>query len=188
MLLQRAAREHRALVTLIGALVVVNLGLYAAAIYPLSRQVASVSERTQAADTELAGAQLARTQAAAALTGTSQASSDLERFYRDVLPPDLTAARRIVYLRLEQIARQAGLQAQSSNTELVTEREQVLTRLRIQMALTGNYRAVRDFIHRLERASEFLVIQGVALQESDDESAPLALQLQLATYYKWSAQ
>jgi Tfp pilus assembly protein PilO len=183
-LVRRAAREHRVLVTLIAVLVVVNVALYAAAIYPFSRQVASVSERTLDAEMELAAAQLARTRAAGALSGTSQASMDLELFYRDVLPADLTAARRVIWPRLQQIARQAGLQAQSSNAGLATDREQALTQLLIKMELTGSYRAVRDFIHRLERASEFLVIQRVALQESNEESAPLTLQLDLATYYK----
>ena len=183
-LVRRAAREHRVLVTLIAVLVVVNVALYAAAIYPFSRQVASVSERTLDAEMELAAAQLARTRAAGALSGTSQASMDLELFYRDVLPADLTAARRVIWPRLQQIARQAGLQAQSSNAGLATDREQALTQLLIKMELTGSYRAVRDFIHRLERASEFLVIQRIALQESNEESAPLTLQLDLATYYK----
>ena len=187
-LLRRAAREHRALVTLIGVLAVINIGLYAAVIYPLSRQVDNVSERTDAANTELAAAQLARTRASSALTGTSQASKDLELFYRDVLPVNLTAARRIVFPRLEQIARQAGLQAQSANADLATDREQALTHLLIKMELTGSYRAVRDFIHRLERASEFLAIQRIALQESNEESAPLTLQLELATYYKGGAE
>jgi hypothetical protein len=183
-LIRRALHEQRPLVLATGALLLLNAVVYAAVIYPLSSRVNSVTERTQLAETELANARLARTRAESALTGKSQASRKLEVFYREVLPAGLPEARQMMHPRLEQIARAAGLEARSSNWELETERGRLLTQVVIDMDLAGGYREVRDFIHRLERAPEFLVIDRIALQESDVDDEALALKLKISTFYR----
>ncbi len=43
--------------------------------------------------------------ARATVTGKGQADAELKKFYSDVLPPDLSGARRITYLPLEHLAR-----------------------------------------------------------------------------------
>jgi hypothetical protein len=52
------------------------------------------------------------------------------------------------------------------------------------MVLEGEYRNVRRFIHDLETAPEFVVIEDVALAEGTDSDAPLTLTLQLATFFR----
>jgi len=43
---------------------------------------------------------------------------------------------------------------------------------------------VRTFIHALETAPEFVVIDDVSLREEDAEDGLLQLALQLSTYYQ----
>ena len=186
-LLRRAAHEQRTSLVAIGVLLLLNVGVYLAVIRPLSQRVSSVAERTQVAEGELAAARLAQTRATAALTGKSDASRKLESFYHDVLPADFPAARNLFFPWLDQVARQTGLESSSSSVDVRSDRDRRLTQFSIQMELTGRYGAVRDFIHRLERASEFIVIDSVALSENAAENA-LSLKLELSTFYRGNAQ
>jgi len=186
-LIRRIAREHRHLVIPIVVLVALNAVLYGAFIFRLSRRVGNVTERTQQAENELATARFAHTRAAGALNGKSSASRELDRFYRTVLPADLVAARRLVFPRLETLAEQVDLRASNAAWDQVKERDRTLQELKIHMQLTGSYAGIRDFIHRLERSPEFVVIERVVLKENTD-AAPLSLQIDLSTYYKEEAR
>jgi len=186
-LLRRAAHEQRTALVAISVLLLLNVGVYLAVIRPLSQRVSSVAERTQIAEGELAAARLAQTRAKAALTGKSDASTKLESFYHDVLPADFPAARNLFFPWLDQTARQSGLESSSSSVDVLSERDRRLTQFSIQVDLTGRYAAVRDFLHRLERAKEFIVIDSVELSEGVDENV-LSLKLELSTFYRGSAQ
>jgi Tfp pilus assembly protein PilO len=169
-------------------LIAVSVILLAAFIVPLSRRVGNVTERTQQARNERATAAFANKRVRDALNGKSQASQELTRFYRDVLPADLVAARRLVIPRLEQMAEKAGLKATNATFEQMKERDHTLRELRIHMNLTGSYASVRDFIQHLQHSPEFLVIDRIVLKESDVDKAPLALQVELSTYYREKGQ
>jgi hypothetical protein len=168
----------------IAALIVLNVILLAAFIVPLSRRVSNVTERTQQARNEQATAEFAYKRVRDALTGKSQASEELVRFYRDVLPADFTSARRLLFPRLNQMAEKAGLKATNATFETVTERDNTLQELRVRMMLTGSYAGVREFIQQLQHTPEFFVIDRVVLKESDIDTAPLSLQLELSTFFK----
>jgi hypothetical protein len=183
-LLRRIVSEHRRVMIPIAALIALNVILLAAFIVPLSRRVSNVRERTQQAVLERQTAQVAHTRVSDALKRKSQASTQLTRFYHDVLPADLVAARRLLYPRLDQMAGKAGLRAANATFEQVKEHEHTLQQLRIHMMLTGSYAGVRDFIQQLQRSPEFLVIDRIVLKETDIDKAPLSLQLELSTYYK----
>jgi hypothetical protein len=184
LLLRRIAREHRHLVIPILVLAVLNVVLVVAFIIPRSRRVGNVAERTQMAQNELATARFAHKRVSDALNGKSLASQQLDRFYHMVLPANLVDARRLVFPRLHQMAAQSHLHVTNTTTDHVSERDHALEELRIHMLLTGSYSSVRDFIQHLERSKEFLVINRLVLKESDLEKAPLALQLELSTYFK----
>jgi len=53
----------------------------------------------------------------------------------------------------------------------------------VNMALEGEYRDVRRFIHKLETAPEFVVIESIGLVQAE-KNAPLTLTVKLSTYYK----
>jgi Tfp pilus assembly protein PilO len=184
--LSRIVRERRAVLLPLVVLALVNVGLFAFAVYPLSLRASSLEREAESASRVrlMAGRDLAAARNVA--TGRERADRDLREFYRDVLPPDLAGARRITYARLAQMAREAGLRYDRRRYETDSgEKGATLERLGITMTLEGDYAGVRSFIHALETAPEFVVIEGVSLAERPQgEDVTLTLDLALATYYR----
>jgi Tfp pilus assembly protein PilO len=168
----------------LGIALVLNVLVYALLVYPLSKRVNSVAERTQAAETELTAARTQHALAAATLTGKDKAAKELEAFYTKVLPADLASARQMVFPQLEQLARQSNVRSARTSTDEVFDKEATLTRLKIVMSLVGSYQAVRRFIDALERQPEFFVLDDVTLTEASDPDGELTLKLELSTYYR----
>lgn len=182
-LLRRVLHEHRrAMLPLVVALVL-NVLAYAFIVYPLSRQVSDVAGRDERAARELADARTEHAQASGTLTGKDRAATELTTFYRSVLPSDVSSARRLVYLRLHQLARESGLRYSRMANEIVEERTSTLTRLKTEMELAGAYASMRSFIHQLETSPEFVVIDNVELTE-DDQGGELKVKLDLSTYFR----
>jgi Tfp pilus assembly protein PilO len=183
-LTRRLITEHRRIVLPLGVALVVNVLVYALVVYPLSQRVANVEQRNQAAEAALRAARAEYAQANGTLTGKDRASTELATFYKDVLPPDLSGARRLTQLRLQQLARQSGLTFERAGYNPVPERNNSsLTRLNISMVLSGSYANIRTFIYQLETAPEFVVIDNVSLSEGAD-AGQLSVTLQLSTYYR----
>jgi Tfp pilus assembly protein PilO len=185
-LVRRVAGEHRRLVVPLLIALGVNVIAYIAFVYPLSRRVANIAERDQAAEQALTQARSEHAQASGTLTGKARASTELTTFYTEVLPHDLSGARRLTYLRLAQLARESNLRLESGSYAPVTERGSTLTRLKIELMLSGTYADMRAFIHQLETAPEFVVIDNVELTEGA-EGGVLGLTLELSTYYRNAA-
>ena len=186
-LVRRAAAEHRRLLIGLGIAVLINVGLYAFVVAPLADRVANVAERDRTSEQELARARTEHGEAAGVLTGKSRASAELTTFYSEVLPRDLTGARRLTYLRLAQLARESDLEYRRATYAPVVESGSTLTRLQIQMVLEGTYADMRAFIYQLETSPEFVVIDNVQLAEGA-EGGLLVVTLDLSTYYRNVAQ
>ena len=186
-LVRRVMAEHRRIILPLLAALGVNILAYALIVYPLSQRVANVTQRDRAAEAALAQARAEYGQASGTLTGKAQASTELTTFYNDVLPRDLTGARRLTYLRLAQLARESNLRFQRGSYEPVDERDSTLTRLKVRMVLAGSYADVRTFIHELESSPEFVVIDNVELVEGAD-GGDLVVTLELSTYYRIAAR
>ena len=88
------------------------------------------------------------------------------------------------YARLAQLASDADLRYERRSYEPDANYEGSLQKVKITMVLEGEYRNMRRFIHDLETAPEFVVIEDVALAEGADSDAPLTLTLQLATFFR----
>lgn len=183
-LLRRAVAEHRRLVIALAVAFAVNVLVYALVVYPLAQRVANVEQRDQAAEQALALARTEHAQASGTLTGKARASAELATFYKDVLPQDLAGARRLTYLRLARLARESNLQYERASYDPIIETDSTLTRLQIQMVLSGSYADMRDFIYQLETAPEFVVIDNVQLAEGSDRAGSLVVTLDLSTYYR----
>jgi Tfp pilus assembly protein PilO len=184
--IKRIFDEKRRLIAPLLVAMAAVVVLYAVAVYPLERRVATADERARAAADARRAAERNLHAAQATVTGKDRADDELQRFYKSVLPADQTIARRITYLRLARMARDSGLSAERGTTEVQPLEDSRLWRLRTEMVLAGEYDEVRRFIHRIETAPEFTVIEDVALARADEDSSELVLTLAVATYY-WTA-
>ena len=182
-LIQRVLREHRPVVVPLAVALGVNILVYAVAVYPLSQRVANIQQRDRTAEEQLLAARRDHAQASGTLTGKDRAAAELATFYKDVLPQNLAGARRLTQLRLAQLAREADLKFVRATFEPVNEEKRTLTQLRIEMVLSGTYSDVRAFIHDLETAPEFVVVDNIELGQGA-ESGPLSVTLHLSTYYR----
>jgi len=185
-LVQRIIAERRRAVIGLGAGLLLNGAAFAGLVYPLARRVDTAEQRAAAAKQSLASAQQLNANARATVAGKARANQELRQFYDEVLPANFRGARRITYLRLDQLARQAGLRSEQGNMQEDKERKSLLRRMSAKLILEGEYEDVRQFIHQLETAPEFVVIEEVALKQPEGKG-PLVLTMAIATYYRPAA-
>jgi hypothetical protein len=179
---RRAIHEKRRVIAPLVIALVANVLLYALAVYPLERKAGTAEQLAQIARAARVAAEREQTLARATLEGKDRADRELEKFYAEVLPGGQAAARRITYLRLARLAREAGLEPGRSTFATQAVRGSTLTRLSTALDLQGDYGAIRRFVYLLETAPEFTIIENVTLASS--EGGQLNLTLALATYYR----
>ncbi len=185
---RRVLTEKRRLIVPIVIALVVNIALFAIVLYPLSKKVAGGEQQARAADTALMAAKRDFEAARATVKGKGQADQELQKFYTDVLPPDLSAARRATFLRIEQLAQKSNLRLERETTsEPKPQRDSQLVKFTYRAYLSGDYRNIRRFIHELETAPEFLVLENVELTQSEIENRGLNVSVDIATYYRSGA-
>jgi Tfp pilus assembly protein PilO len=162
-----------------------NAAAYALVVYQLGERVANIEDRNAAAERSLAEARLTHAQASGTLGGKARATQELAAFYNTVLPSDLPGARRLTHLRLPQMARRANLRFDRASSKPEQQRDSSLTRLRVDVELTGSYPAIREIIYQLETDPEFVVIDNIELSERDaDDSGTIQVKLELSTYFR----
>lgn len=180
---RRILSEKRAVVIPLTIAFLANIAVTAGWVYPLTIRARDVHVRARASEQSLQAAQREHDEAEKARLAKERATEELRRFYREVLPTDLAGARRITYLPLAQLARQNNLKPEHRNLSPETDRESQLGRLKVTMVVQGEYANVRRFIHALETAPEFVVIDDVSLAQGAEATSPLVLTLELSTYY-----
>jgi Tfp pilus assembly protein PilO len=186
-LFRRVIQEHRRAVVLMAAAFVVNVLLYLVVVRPLDQSVANIEQRTLSAEQAKAAAQAEFTLANGTLTGKDRARQELNTFYSKVLAQDLSGARRLTYGRVQRLAQEYRLEYQGSRYEPLEERGSTLTKLKVSVELTGPYNSMRSFIHAIETAPQFVVIENISLAEGSGEGS-LRLALDLSTYYRSSGR
>ena len=184
---RRVLTEKRRLILPIVIAVVVNIALFAIVVYPLSKKVAGGEQQSKAATSALTAAKRDYDAARATVTGKGQADQELQKFYSDVLPPDLSAARRATFLRIEQLAQKSNLRLERETSDPKAQRDSQLVKFTYRASLSGEYRNIRRFIHELETAPEFLVLENVELTQSEIENRGLNVSVDIATYYRTGA-
>jgi hypothetical protein len=182
--LARVLREHRSALLPLTAVLTINLGVLIGVVLPLTQRVASNDTRAVAAQRDEAAARKDFEQAEAFRDGKARATTDLETFYRQVLPSDATAARRITHLKPQQRAREHRVQYERGATEEEAIDDSTLERQTVTMTLSGSWDDIRAFIYTLETSTDFVVIDNVVIQEGTAGSAALSLDLDLSTYYR----
>ena len=180
----RVLQEKRTLIWPIAIALLVNLAVYGIVVYPLSKKVAGGEQAALASATALGAARRDYAAARATVAGKGQADLELQKFYSEVLPPDVDGARRITFLRIEHLATQAGLRLERGTSSPQSQRESTLVKFTYTAALSGDYRNIRRFIHDLETAPEFLVLENVQLSQNETDDRGLNVTVQIATYYR----
>ena len=185
---RRVLAEKRRLILPIVVVLVVNIALFAIVLYPLSKKVVGSEDQARAASAALTSAKRDYDAARATVKGKGQADQELQKFYTDVLPPDLSAARRATFLRIEQLAQKSNLRLERETTsDPKPLRDSQLVKFTYRASLSGEYRNIRRFIHELETAPEFLVLENVELTQSEIENRGLNVSVDIATYYRAGA-
>jgi Tfp pilus assembly protein PilO len=181
----RILQEKQRLIWPLALVLVANAAVFALVVYPLSSKVAAGQEEFNAATLALNNARRDYANARATVTGKSQADTELKKFYSDVLPPDLSGARRITYLPIGQLAQESNLRVERQTSDVASIRESSLSRFTQTAVLTGDYRDIRRFIYKLETRPEFVVIENVDLSQNENEtSRGITVTLQIATYFR----
>jgi hypothetical protein len=182
---QRIFAEKRRMIWPLALVLLANVAVYAIVVYPLSQKVAMGQQEADAATVALNNARRDYANARATVTGKAQADEELKKFYGEVLPPDLSAARRITYLPISQLAEEANLRVDRRVNDWAAIRESSLARFTQTTVLTGQYSDIRRFIHSLETRPEFVVIENVDLSQNENEaSRGITVTLQIATYFR----
>jgi Tfp pilus assembly protein PilO len=184
--LKRAFDENRRLVIPIAAGLALNVVLFAGVVYPLRANVRGTEQRDQAAASALAAAEREDQAARGIVQGKLRTDTALQAFYHDVLPTSLASARSLTYLRLQQLAEEHHLRSPHRSAEAEASPKGLLRRVRITMALEGDYDDVRGFIHQVENGPDFIVIEGVTLTQNAEPGGLLQLTLNLSTYYRYA--
>ena len=181
-LLTRILHEKRTPITVVAIILAIDVVLVFA--------VYSWSTRASRAETRAAQAmeQLVQTRAThAAVSATSanktNADSELQGFYTEMLPSGLAGARIISSPFLVKLAEDTNLVLERRTSVPEKERESLLARLRTTMVLAGEYEDIRQFIYELETAPGFILIEEVVLSQGDESEEALVLTLGVSTYY-----
>lgn len=186
-LVRRVLRERRAWIWPLAALLAANGVALVLAVLPMSRSVASAESRAReaSADAQAAAAELAA--ATATRDGRDTATRELAVFRSDVLPKDVGAARRLLQLKVAQLARAHEVTFARSVATPEAIRDSQLSRLQASIELVGRYQDVREFLYELETAPDFVIVDSIVLAEGEDAASPLNLTLVLSTYFQAAA-
>jgi hypothetical protein len=184
--LGRVLREHRAALAPLAIVLAINAVVLGAVVWPLSQRVSANQSRADAAERAQTAATREFKQAESVRDGKARASTDLETFYKEVLPTDVAAARRMTHVRFQQKAREHRVHFQRGSTTEEQIRDSSLDRLTVSMKLSGDYDDIRSLIYELETSPDFFVIDNISLTEGGDLNAPLTLTLDVSTYFRTS--
>lgn len=182
-LLQRILNEKRWAITVVTVSIVIDLALYALAVLPWSVAVTNARQRVVIANSSLTAAEQARAAAKATVDGKLEADQELQNFYKEILPTDLSEARGITFARLEQAASRNNLVMERRSSSTDHEAGSRLARLQMTMFLKGDYRDMRGFLSDLEASDDFIVIEEISLAQDNASENTEALTLGLATYF-----
>ena len=185
---QRVLREKRGLVLPLGIALLINILVYAFVVYPLGVRSATAVDRAANAAAVREAAEREMAAATALVEGKTSADQELATFYQEVLPANLDAARRLTYARLPALARKANVKFEERRSDFDQQRQKNsrLGRLQTRIVLEGDYESLRQLLYELETTPEFLIVDDVALGQSES-TKPLTLALEVSTYYRVGA-
>ena len=182
---RRILVEKRPLVVPLAIALLANIGVYAFVVYPLGVKSAGAATRAAQATVDRHAADQDYAAARALVSGTTRADQELQTFYGKVLPSDFSAARRLTYTTIPDLAKKANVRVTERRTDVDENSAQKtgLARLVMRVQLQGDYEGFRQFLYNLESAPEFVIIDDVAMEQTDATKA-LSFLIELSTYYR----
>jgi Tfp pilus assembly protein PilO len=182
--LARLVADHRRVLVPLVALLAINIAVLMLVVLPLRQSVERGGARAQASSQAFGAARAELAAAEATRDGQAQAIRDLDRFYLEVLPANLSAAQRLTHSKLSLLARSHDVVFQQSSTTPQDLRDSSLERLNVNYSLSGDWEDVQRFIHAVETLPDFVVIDNLSLTEGGEGDATLSLSLAVSTYYR----
>ncbi len=177
----RRAFWMRALLPAFGALLLLNLVVFAAWTLPRSYRQRNAAARLQRARVELAG----QRRQVAALHDRAAAiranSADLGRFYQKQVGSE-SSELFSTYEAIEAMARAPGLRPGSRSIQREPVRAAPLERVRFTLPLEGSYGQLVGFLREVESSPRFLTIDSVSMHAVAERGA--TLQVQVSAYFK----
>jgi hypothetical protein len=181
---KRILIEKRALILPLALGLIGNAAAYALWVYPLGVKSAGAADRAAAATLSLQAAERELSAAQDLVVGKSRADQELATFFDKVLPADLPSARNLTYATLPALARKTNVKMIDRRFELPkSDKGGRLGLLKIHTAWQCDYDSFRQFIYALESAAPFVIIDDVALAQSEPNK-PLTLTIELSTYFR----
>jgi Tfp pilus assembly protein PilO len=184
---RRVMAEHRAFIWALVLGLVANLLVLVLIVFPLAQRVAGGEAAAEESAAALRAARAAHANARATVEGKSQADAELQRFYDDILPASMSAARGMTYLMTNQLASKIGLRQRGRQFGDAPVRDSSLGKLTMTLSLSGEYAQIRRFIHDLEMAPDFLVLEHLELSQGEGQDRGIDVTVQIATYYRMRA-
>ena len=182
----RVVAEHRAWLLPVGIVLAINVIVLVSVVLPLRRTVENGAEQANASAQSLRESPADLQDAEATRDGQTQAAADLDKFYAEVLPANMTAARRMTHVKLEQLMRSHDVAFGGGQSTPETLRDSSLEHLRVSYSLSGDWDDIRRLIYEIETGPDFIVIDNVQLAE-ENQGTQLSLTLDLSTYYQVGA-
>lgn len=180
----RVLAEHRRWLWPVGIVLAINVIVLGFVVLPLRQTVENSAARAAASEQSLREAAAELKDAEATRDGQTQASADLDKFYAEVLPPNMATARRVTHVKMAQLARSHGVEFGRGAATPQELRDSTLERLQVNYELSGEWDDIRQMIYEIETGPDFVVIDNVHLAEGSGGDAPLSLTLDLSTYYR----
>jgi Tfp pilus assembly protein PilO len=184
---KRIYLERRRVLLPLVLVLAANIAAFLLVVVPLQTNMdtAEADERTATAD--LANATRVNERATLASKSRVQADAQLKQFYGTILPKDFASAQKTVNLWLTQAAAEAGLSFRSARFTQDDVDDSQLMKATQTMVLQGRYADIRRFLHAVESAEEFIVLERVELAQSDNtqqgRDSNLGVELTVSTYF-----
>ena len=174
-------RGGRPIVTLFGALAVLNVAFYMGLVEPKVREYQELTEAREPLG-ELSERQKQVERHEAFRQAVVQAESDLQDLRDGVLS---TRNLRLVDVEeeLERLCSQFGIDLNSVGYDNDLLLDEELDRFVMNVPLEGNYASLRKFLQAVEDSEEFLVVERVSLARGKEGGRTLSLSINLATYF-----
>ena len=183
---RRIFEERKGVLLPLAIVLIANVAVLILAVLPLGTAVTSAADRAVDAMRDLGEARRQQRLASQARTSKEQAEQELRRFSREILPPDFATAEKTANLWLASAAQEAGLTFNSSQTTRTEIRDSRLSKVTSRVTLEGRYPNIRRFLHDIETAKEFVIVEKVELAETGDQpgsNSGLEVALVVSTYF-----